>query len=59
MKTGEAADYVRAVRPQQIVQIHEMLLSDIGLYLASNLLGEQGLTGLPLTVVDAGKSLSV
>jgi len=59
MKIGEAADYVRAVKPQQIVQIHEMLLSDIGLYLASNLLGEQGLTGLPLTVVDAGKSLSV
>jgi L-ascorbate metabolism protein UlaG (beta-lactamase superfamily) len=59
MKVSEAADYVRAVRPQQIVQIHEMLLSDIGLYLASNLLGEQGLTGLPLTVVDAGKSISV
>jgi L-ascorbate metabolism protein UlaG (beta-lactamase superfamily) len=59
MKIGEAADYVRAVRPQQIVQIHEMLLSDIGLYLASNLLGEQGLTGLPLTVVPAGESLTL
>ena len=59
MKIAEAADYVRAVQPQQIVQIHEMLLSDIGLNLASNLLGEQGLTGLPLTAVDAGKSLSV
>jgi L-ascorbate metabolism protein UlaG (beta-lactamase superfamily) len=59
MKIGEAADYVRAVRPQQIVQIHEMLLSDIGLFLADNLLGEQGLTGLPLTSVQAGKSLTV
>jgi L-ascorbate metabolism protein UlaG (beta-lactamase superfamily) len=59
MKLGEAADYVRAVRPQQIVQIHEMLLSDIGLFLASSLLGEQGLTGLPLTVVPAGESLTV
>ena len=59
MKFSEAADFVRAVRPQQIVQIHEMLLSDIGLFLASNLLGEQGLTGLPLTAVHAGKSLSV
>jgi L-ascorbate metabolism protein UlaG (beta-lactamase superfamily) len=59
MKVGEAADYVRAVRPQQIVQIHELLLSDIGLYLASNLLGEQGLTGLPLTTIPAGESLSV
>jgi L-ascorbate metabolism protein UlaG (beta-lactamase superfamily) len=59
MKIGEAADYVRAVRPQQIVQIHEMLLSDIGLFLADNLLGEKGLTGLPLTTVPAGQSLSV
>jgi hypothetical protein len=46
------------VRPQQIVQIHELLLSDIGLGLAANLLGENGLTGLPLTVLPAGQSLS-
>jgi L-ascorbate metabolism protein UlaG (beta-lactamase superfamily) len=59
MKLGEAADYVRAVRPQQIIQIHEMLLSDIGLGLAANLLGENGLTGLPLTALPAGDSLSV
>jgi L-ascorbate metabolism protein UlaG (beta-lactamase superfamily) len=59
MKMGEAADYVRAVRPQQVVQIHEMLLSDIGLQLAGSLLGEQGLTGIPLTAVPAGQSLSV
>jgi len=59
MRFGEAADYVRAVRPQQIVQIHEMLLSDIGLHLADAILGEQGLTGLPLTTVAAGGSLSV
>ena len=59
MKISEAADYVRAVRPQQIVQIHEILLSDIGLFLANSLLGEDGLTGLPLTVVPAGESLTV
>jgi L-ascorbate metabolism protein UlaG (beta-lactamase superfamily) len=59
MKLGEAADYVRAVRPQQIVQIHELLLSDIGLSLAGTLLGAQGLTGLPLTAVPAGESLTV
>ena len=59
MKLGEAADYVRAVRPQQIIQIHEMLLSDIGLHLAGNLLGEQGLTGLPLTQLTAGQSLTL
>lgn len=59
MKLGEAADYVRTVRPQQIVQIHEMLLSDIGLHLAATILGEQGLTGLPLTQVATGHSLTV
>ena len=59
MKIGEAADYVRAVRPQQIIQIHEALLSDIGLHLAGSLLGEQGLTGLPLTQVPAGQSLTL
>ncbi len=58
MKLGEAADYVRAVHPQQIVQIHDMLLSDIGQHLANSLLGEQGLTGLPLAQLAAGKSLS-
>ena len=59
MKLSEAADYVRAVKPQQIVQIHEMLLSDIGLSLAGSILGEQGLTGLPLAQLSAGKSLTV
>ena len=59
MKIGEAADYVRAVRPQQIIQIHEALLSDIGLHLAGNLLGEEGLTGLPLTQVPVGQSLTL
>jgi L-ascorbate metabolism protein UlaG (beta-lactamase superfamily) len=59
MKIGEAADYVRAVRPDKVVQIHEMLLSDIGLGLAANLLGEQGLTGIPLTQVPPGESITV
>ena len=59
MKIGEAADYVRAVRPQQIIQIHEALLSDIGLFLAGNLLGADGLTGLPLTQLPVGDSVTV
>jgi L-ascorbate metabolism protein UlaG (beta-lactamase superfamily) len=59
MKIGEAADYVRAVRPESVVQIHEMLLSDIGLGLAANMLGEKGLTGIPLTQIPAGESMTV
>jgi L-ascorbate metabolism protein UlaG (beta-lactamase superfamily) len=59
MKIGEAADYVRAVRPDRVIQIHEMLLSEIGLNLASMLLGDKGLTGIPLTQVAAGESLTL
>jgi len=59
MKIGEAADYVRAVRPERVMQIHEMVLSEIGLSLAATLLGENGLTGMPLTVVPVGESLTV
>jgi hypothetical protein len=59
MKLSEAADYVRAVRPEALVQIHEMLLSDIGLGLAANILGEKGLTGIPLTQIPAGESMTV
>lgn len=59
MKFGEAADYVRAVRPDQVIQIHEMLLSDIGLHLADMILGDKGLTGIPLTQVPAGESLTL
>jgi len=59
MKTGEAADYVRAVRPDRVIQIHEALLSEIGLSVAGMFLGEQGLTGIPLTQVPAGESLTL
>jgi L-ascorbate metabolism protein UlaG (beta-lactamase superfamily) len=59
MKIGEAADYVRAVRPDQTVQIHEMLQSEIGLNLAAMLLGENGLTGLPFIAVPLGESVTV
>jgi L-ascorbate metabolism protein UlaG (beta-lactamase superfamily) len=59
MKLGEAADYVRAVRPEAVVQIHEMLLSDIGLGLAASILGKDGLTGIPLTQVPHGQSITI
>lgn len=59
MKIGEAADYVRAVRPERSVSIHEMLLSDTGKMLAGQFLGEQGLTGIPLTQPQVGESLTL
>jgi L-ascorbate metabolism protein UlaG (beta-lactamase superfamily) len=59
MKLGEAADYVRAVRPQHMVSIHDLLLSDVGRMINGQFLGEQGLTGIPLTQVGIGESLTV
>jgi len=59
MKIGEAADYVRTVRPDQVIQIHEALLSEIGLNVAGMFLGDKGLTGIPLTQVPAGESLTL
>ncbi|MFF5078662.1 MBL fold metallo-hydrolase [Actinoplanes sp. NPDC000266] len=56
-KFGEAADFVRAVRPERVVQIHELMLSDLGQNSAAMLLGENGLTGLPLHRLPAGESL--
>jgi L-ascorbate metabolism protein UlaG (beta-lactamase superfamily) len=59
MKTGEAADYARAVRPQHMVSIHDFLLSDVGQMVNSQFLGEKGLTGIPLTQVAPGESLTL
>jgi L-ascorbate metabolism protein UlaG (beta-lactamase superfamily) len=59
MKLGEAADYVRTVRPQHMVSIHDLLLSDVGKMINSQFLGEQGLTGIPLTQVEIGDSLTI
>ena len=59
MKLGEAADYVRTVRPEQMVSIHDLLLSDVGKMINGQFLGEQGLTGIPLTQIAVGDSVTV
>jgi L-ascorbate metabolism protein UlaG (beta-lactamase superfamily) len=59
MKFGEAIDYVRAVQPQLAVQIHEVLLSEIGQLAAGSLLGEKGPAAVPLTTIPVGQSLTI
>jgi L-ascorbate metabolism protein UlaG (beta-lactamase superfamily) len=59
MKLGEAADYVRAVRPDTVVQIHDILLSEIGQNVTASFLGENGLTGLPITMLPVSESITV
>lgn len=58
-KLGEAVDYVREVKPALSVQIHEALLSEIGQQGTAAMLGEQGLTGIPMTILADGESLAV
>ncbi|MEU4689509.1 MBL fold metallo-hydrolase [Actinoplanes sp. NPDC023714] len=58
-KFGEAADFVRAVRPARVVPIHELMLSELGQNSARMLLGENGLTGLPLETIPWGNSTAV
>ncbi|MFJ2648076.1 MBL fold metallo-hydrolase [Streptomyces sp. NPDC087420] len=58
-KLSEAADYVRAVKPQRVVQIHELLLSELGQKSTAAILGEGGLTGTALTILAPGESLTV
>ncbi|MFG3280728.1 MBL fold metallo-hydrolase [Streptomyces sp. NPDC048111] len=58
-KLGEAADYVRAVRPQRVIQIHELMLSDLGRHSTAQLLGEKGLTGIPIEHLDTGTTVEL
>ncbi|WP_432840521.1 MBL fold metallo-hydrolase [Dactylosporangium sp. CA-092794] len=58
-KLGEAADYVRAVGPRTVVQIHELMLSDLGQRSVATFLGPAMLSAVPLTQLAAGESLDV
>ncbi|MFE2378887.1 MBL fold metallo-hydrolase [Streptomyces sp. NPDC059398] len=55
-KFGEAADFVQAVRPGRSIQIHELMLSELGQSSAAMFLGEDGLTGIPLEILAPGAS---
>ena len=59
-KLGEAVDFVRAVGPEQAVQIHEIMLSEVGqqstaMFLSPKML----LPDVSLTIVPAGGAIGV
>ncbi|TWV30611.1 MBL fold metallo-hydrolase [Streptomyces misionensis] len=56
-KLGEAADFVRAVEPERVIQIHELMLSELGRRSTADLLGEKGLTGLPIERPEPGTTV--
>ncbi|MDF3293085.1 MBL fold metallo-hydrolase [Streptomyces silvisoli] len=58
-KLGEAADYVREVAPKRLIQIHEIMLSQIGQQSMARFLSPEMLTEVPLTIVPAGDMITV
>ncbi|MFI8207370.1 MBL fold metallo-hydrolase [Streptomyces sp. NPDC085937] len=58
-KLGEAADFVRTVKPERVIQIHELMLSDLGRHSTATLLGEKGLTGIPVERVEPGTTVQL
>jgi L-ascorbate metabolism protein UlaG (beta-lactamase superfamily) len=58
-KLGEAADFVRETAPTSLIQIHELMLSEIGQQSTARFLSPEMLTEIPLTIVPIGESVPV
>ncbi|WP_062517326.1 MBL fold metallo-hydrolase [Demequina gelatinilytica] len=58
-KLGEAADFVRAVAPARAVQIHDAMLSEIGVASATRFLGAGALVPLDVEHLEPGESIEV
>ncbi|MCU1606219.1 MAG: Zn-dependent hydrolase [Modestobacter sp.] len=58
--TGELIDYLREVRAERAVAVHDALLSDLGREVLGGMVGEHGPgTPTPLTQLTAGESFQV
>jgi L-ascorbate metabolism protein UlaG (beta-lactamase superfamily) len=58
-KLGDAVDFVRVVNPEQAVQIHEIMLSEVGQQTAATFLSPKMLTDVALTIVPVGDTITV
>lgn len=58
-KLGEAVDFVRAVGATTVVQIHELMLSELGQGSYARFLGPEMLGAVPLTLLPVGGTLDV
>lgn len=58
-KVGEAVDFVRAVAPGRLIQIHEVMLSQIGQQSMARFLSPEMLSAVPLAIVPAGDVITV
>jgi hypothetical protein len=55
---GDAADFVRSISPGTVVQIHEIMLSDVGQQSMAIFVSPKMLTDVPLTIVPVGEGIS-
>jgi len=58
-KFGEAVDFVRAVNPESAVQIHEVMLSDVGQQSIAMFISPKMLTDVSLAILPAGDTITV
>jgi len=58
-KMAETVDFVRAVRPETMVQIHDIMLSEIGQQSAAMFLSPKMLTEAALTILPVGETMSL
>ena len=56
---GKAADFVREVGPEKVVQIHEIMLSEIGQQFMATFISPKMLTDVSLTIAGVGDTMTV
>jgi L-ascorbate metabolism protein UlaG (beta-lactamase superfamily) len=56
-KLAEAVDWIRAVQPDQLIQIHDIMLSETGQQSMAMFLSPEMLTDVPLTLLPVGESV--
>lgn len=58
-RVGDAVNFVRSVRPETVVQIHEILLSEAGQRSMAMFINPKMLTDVALTIMPVGGTLEV
>ena len=58
-KAGEAVDYAREVNPKLLIQIHDVMLSEIGQQSMARIINPKMLGPVPLTIIPVGESITV
>ncbi|WP_335983266.1 MBL fold metallo-hydrolase [Streptomyces sp. CA2R106] len=56
---AESVDYVREVAPRRLIQIHEIMLSEVGQQSTARFINPEGLTQVALEIVPVGDSVTI